>query len=616
MRCFMQTAAGDQEQLRLVQELAPLSLMVLPLIAYGRSVGVLTLVRAEPDGRYGASELALAEQLADHSAMALDNLRLHWDRQAALHLQNEPDPYLQTILRQVPGMRMAGTSWDVSELTGATRKHERALSLLQTTLEATADGILVVDRTGKVMLVNERLRALWKLSSVNGESIEEVTLLNLMLAQVEDPDGFRAAILDLQTQPESELVDIVRLKDGRVFERHSRPQRVGEAVVGRVWCYRDISEHDRLLRRALLLADATRLLASLDAERALDAVAHLIVPYAGDGCAVDLFGDGDPRRLLANVPNAKDPIPLELHPSVRAGQALIYGVDSLSCLGVPFVAKGVVVGAMTWAAPPQRQYTQADLEFAEQLGRRAALAIENARLYQGAQEALQARDEFLSIAAHEIRGPITSLHLSVQVLNRGKVPKDEQAKIFAIIEREDRRLLQFVDELLDVSRIRAGVLDFNFQEVDLIDIVRNVAAQMSPDVARVGSALTLNVEGQVHGEWDQFRLEQVITNLLSNATKFGLGKPIDISVSTRDGRAILTVKDHGMGILRDRQHRIWRPFERGVPVRHYGGLGLGLYIVKTIVEGMGGCVSVQSTPGAGSTFRVELPQLKAASNTP
>ena len=504
-------------------------------------------------------------------------------------------------------IRMVGTSWDVTELTEATRQHERALSLLQTTLEATADGILVVDRTGKVLLVNERLRSLWKLSAVRGESMEEETVLEHMLAQVEDPDGFRAGTLELQARPESELVDVLRLKDGRVFERHSRPQRVGEAIVGRVWCYRDISEHDRLLRRALFLADATRLLASLDIERALAAVAHLIVPYAGDGCAMDLFGNGEPWRRVALRPSIKNPFAQDIHPLVRAGQALIYPVDSISYLGVPFMAKGTVLGAMTLAAPPRRTYTQADLEFAEQLGRRAALAIENARLYQSAQEALQARDEFLSIAAHEIRGPITSLHLSVQVLDSGKVPPEEQSKIFAIIEREDRRLLQFVNELLDVSRIRSGTLGFDFQEVDLGELVRSVTGRMSADVARAGSALTVNVEGQVRGEWDGFRLEQVVTNLLANAIKFGLGKPIFLGVSTRDGRAIIVVKDQGIGIMRERQGRIWRPFERGVPVRHYGGLGLGLYIVKTIVEALGGCVSVESAPGAGSTFTVALP---------
>lgn len=701
MQSFMRAGGDDAEHLRLVQALAPHSLMVLPLIAHGRSMGVLTLVRTTSDGRYGAAELALAEEIASRTAMALDNARLHRDLQAAMQFQNEQDRYLRTIFRQIPGMIWAtdrslrftyvagnlpsvpdlaakkligstvydflgsrdptepgvahhfaalagqpqsfqyrcrdrwytvlveplrdqdrkivgciGASFDVTELTEATQKHERALSLLQTTLEATADGILVVDRTGKVMLVNERLRSLWQLSAVHGESLEEETVLEHMLAQVEDPDGFRAATLELQARPEGELVDVLRLKDGRVFERHSRPQRVGEAIVGRVWCYRDISEHDRLLRRALCLADATRLLASLDVERALEAVARLIVPYAGDSCAIDLFGEGEPRRRLALLPTTKHPFAQEPHPLVRAGQAQIYRVDSISYLGVPFVAKGIVLGAMTLAAPPPRTYTQADLEFAEQLGRRAALAIENARLYQSAQEALQARDEFLSIAAHEIRGPITSLHLSVQVLNRGKVPKEEQAKIFAIIEREDRRLLQFVDELLDVSRIRAGAFAFDFQEVDLGELVRNVTDRMSPDVARAGSSLTINVEGQVRGEWDEFRLEQVVTNLLSNAIKFGLGKPIVISVSARDGRAIIAVKDQGIGIVSERQGRIWRPFERGVPVRHYGGLGLGLYIVKTIAEGMGGCVSVESAPGAGSTFTVELPQVKAGSSSP
>jgi signal transduction histidine kinase len=489
----------------------------------------------------------------------------------------------------------------------AAKNLERSLSLLKTTLEATLDGILVVDRTGRVMLCNERLRGLWKLPAFDGDLLEEETLLRQMAAQVEDPDGFCAGILELQARPESELSDVLRCKDGRVFERHSLPQRVGEAIVGRVYCYRDISENDRILQRALCLADATRLLASLDIERALEAVAHLMVPCMGDGCAVELFEDEPPRRFLFMPRDGRYKLPLEVHPAVRAGRSLIYQVDSISYLGIPFVSKGVTVGAMTLVLAPPRNYTSADLEFAGRLGCRAALAFENARLYLGTQEALRLRDEFLSIAAHELRGPLHSLHIAVQMLKGGMVSKQEQANIFTIIERADRRLAQFVDQLLDVSRIRAGALGFDPQELDLGELVHNVVAQIRPEAARTGSALSIHVAEPVLGKWDRFRLEQVITNLLTNATKFGLGRPIDISLKAQDGRAILAVKDRGTGIAREIQDRIFRPFERGVQVRHYGGLGLGLYIVKTIVEGMGGGVRLESSPGEGSTFTVELP---------
>jgi PAS domain S-box-containing protein len=487
-----------------------------------------------------------------------------------------------------------------------------SLSLLQAAVEATADGILVVDRTGTITLCNQRLLALWNLSAQEVEGADERTIFDAMLAQVEDPDGFRAGVLGLQDQPEREYVDIIRLQDGRAYERYTRPQRIGDAFVGRVWSYRDISDRERLLRRAIFLADATRLLVSLDVERALDAVAQLLVPDLGDGCVIDLLDEGAPRRSLAISRDPKKPIALEVHPAVLRGQPILYHVHSRSHLGVPIGVRDRIVGALTLVAPAHRKYTQTDLELAKELGSRIALCIDNARLHQRAHEALLARDEFLSIASHEIRGPITSLHLAVQMLRGGQIPAEAHASTLELIERESRRLARLVDELLDVGRIRAGTLRFEFEDVDLGEVVRNVTSRLGLELARAGSALTLAIEGQVRGEWDRLRLDQIVTNLLSNAIKFGLGKPIDVSVSTRNDFALLVVSDQGMGMAVDLQARVFRPFERGVPVRNYGGLGLGLYIVKTLVDGFGGHISVESTLGAGSTFMVELPRARTA----
>jgi signal transduction histidine kinase len=416
------------------------------------------------------------------------------------------------------------------------------------------------------------------------------------------------AVLDSYSRPELESIDLVRFKDGRVFERYSRPQRVAGKVAGRVWSFRDVSERERLLWRALFLSDAGRLLASLDVEKALDAVAHLAVPYLGDGCAIDLFSEGGPRRLIAVSRDESTPISPSVHPTVLSGHSISYRQESRAYLGVPLVVKGGIIGALTLCAQPHRKYTQHDLELTEELARRAALAIENARLYQRAQDALRAREEFLSVAAHEIRGPVTSLHLAVQTLRKEALPEPVKRKMFDVIEREDRRLGQFVEELLDLGRIDAGLLQFQFTEVDLGEVVRDVSLRMGVELARAGSSLSITAESHVVGHWDKSRVDQVITNLLSNAIKFGLGKPIKLNVQQHQGWATVSVTDHGMGIPQEAQDRIFKPFERGVSARHYGGLGLGLHIVKTVVEGMGGRVKLHSAPRAGSTFTVELPQ--------
>jgi signal transduction histidine kinase/PAS domain-containing protein len=503
-------------------------------------------------------------------------------------------------------VRVAGCCWDVTELRAAMDNLQSARSLLEATIEATADGLLVVNREGKVTTKNERFLWLWRIPSDLATENDDEKLLAYVLDQLENPEQFMSSTRELYDHPERESFDVLHFKDGRVFERYSRPQRIGMQIVGRVWSFRDVTEREKLLGRALFLADATRLLASLDIEPALDSVAHLAVPFMGDGCAIDLLGNGQPRRLLVVAREGTEPFSPELHSSVMAGHATIYTMGTRCCMAVPLVVKGTVVGAMTFVAPHVRRYNEHDLEFAETLARRAALAVENAQLYRGVQEALQSREEFLAIAAHEIRGPITSVHMAVQGLQKGKVSDAAAPRVLEIIEREDRRLARFVDELLDLGRMQSGEMHFNFEEVDLRDVVRQAAGALAPEMARSDSAFSITTEGHPVGQWDRFRLEQVVTNLLSNAIKFGGGKPIAVAVREHWGITTLEVRDEGIGIPPEMLDRIFNPFERAVSVRNYGGLGLGLFIVRTIVEGLGGTVQVDSRPNAGSTFTIEL----------
>jgi signal transduction histidine kinase len=503
-------------------------------------------------------------------------------------------------------IRMTGSCWDVTEITEANQRLERSLSLIEATLNATADGLLVIDRQGKVTAYNNRLLDLWSLTSGDMEHHDFEGLLAFVHDQLENGETCLQTVREMEAHPEAESFDSLRFLDGRFFERYSRPQRIGGEIVGRVWSYRDVSERERILRRAMFLADATRLLASLGVEPALDGVAHMAVPFLGDGCAVDLLGEGGPRRLLVVSRDPARPIPVELHPTALAGHPIIYAIGPLSCMAAPLVIKGTVVGALSFVAPPARRYTERDLKLAEELARRAALSVQNARLYRGAQEALKARDEFLSIAAHEIRGPLTSIHLAAQMLQQG-IPPESSSKALEIIQREDRRLARFVDELLDLGRIRGGQLHFTFEEVDLNEVLQDVTSRLRSELTRSGSPLSISTGRSVVGHWDRFRLNQVVTNLLTNAIKFGLGKPIEIRIERNQDSVTLMVKDNGIGIPHDKQEEVFQPFERAVSARNYGGLGLGLHIVRTIVSGLGGKVWIESEPGAGTTAFVNLP---------
>jgi signal transduction histidine kinase len=269
-----------------------------------------------------------------------------------------------------------------------------------------------------------------------------------------------------------------------------------------------------------------------------------------------------------------------------------------------------MLGAISFgSAAPGLYYGSADLALAQELARRAAIFIDNARLYGEAQEAIRLRDEFLTIAAHELYTPITSLMLAVQGLQKhaGATLPEAVARASRNVERQTQRLKGLIGELLDVSRIQAGRLHLQLEEVDLAEVARGVAERFSDTLRQAHCPFLLRADTPVVGRWDRLRLEQVITNLLSNAAKFGAGKPVDLSVDARDGTALLVVRDHGIGIAPDSLPRIFGRFERAVSASKYGGLGLGLFIVREIVSALGGEVGVESTAGYGTTFTVKLP---------
>ena len=229
-----------------------------------------------------------------------------------------------------------------------------------------------------------------------------------------------------------------------------------------------------------------------------------------------------------------------------------------------------------------------------------------------AEDAIRVRDEFLSIASHELKTPLTSLQLVATGIRRGldKAGAIEPEKLLARLGTFDtqlRRMTTLVDDLLDVSRMVGGQLQVRLEDVDLEAIVREVTDRLQPDLTTASCALVLRVEGYLVGRWDRLRLERVTANLLGNALKYGRGGAIEVAATRVGDTAVLTVRDHGIGIAEADQQRIFDRFSRVGPSETYGGLGLGLWIVKQFAESMGGRVEVQSELGRGSCFTVTLP---------
>lgn len=248
---------------------------------------------------------------------------------------------------------------------------------------------------------------------------------------------------------------------------------------------------------------------------------------------------------------------------------------------------------------------------------------ERERLYQGALDAIRARDEFLSIASHELKTPLAALRLHLESIRRRLiqstsvrgVPEPLEQRV-EVANRQITRLAILIEQLLDVSRIRTGRFRIEPEEnVDLTRIVQEVLASLEPELKRAGCTISLDAPSPVKGRWDRTRLEQVVTNLISNAIKFAPGKPIELSLHQEGPSAKLSVTDHGIGIPPALQERIFGRFERAVSARNYGGLGLGLYIVRKVLDAHGGKVRVDSSgrPGEGATFTIELPKEPPAS---
>jgi PAS domain S-box-containing protein len=407
-------------------------------------------------------------------------------------------------------------------------------------------------------------------------------------------------------------------------------------------------ELERGLRRLDLLVEASRALGdSLDPATVLGHLAAIVVDRFATWCVIDralpgggfeqaafahvdaAFADGGAELGRGGVPD-KDARIADLLAGGRAelatksnaaelAQAIAtVRVDLVERLGVasyisaPLLARGEILGAITFVSSGDRAYGPADLALGTDLAQRAALAIDNARLYAESQEATRLREEFLSIASHELRTPLSALQLQMQSLDANlKKPNFDPVKMqgkMAIAQRQVDRLTRLISELLDVSRIQAGRLELDREETDIVEVIRDVATRFAGEIERSSTPLELDLNGPIIGAFDRLRVDQIVTNLLHNAIKYGRGQPVMLSVSGDEESVRIAFADHGIGISPVDVQRIFGRFERAVSSRSYGGMGIGLFIVDQIVKAHGGEIHVSSELGCGSRFEVTLPR--------
>jgi len=521
---------------------------------------------------------------------------------------------------------------------------------LSTTLRSIGDAVISTDADGAIEFINPVA------ASLTGWSEEEAVgkPLGAVLRLIDERSG--APVTPAQARPLSSSAEEIPLaiirKDESLLSVDDSDSPIRDeagARVGGVIVFRDATEQRRQANRRRLLAESTALHRSLDHRDTLEALAELAVPALGDVCLVRLLEaeDRGPALAFAHAQPEQAPSrgeveawlesaaqspgegadPLRL--AVARGQALLWAdvadaqmplaawvrrLKARSWISVPLISRGEVIGAFLIGRTDQRQrFDTADLAMVEELAGPAAAAVENALLYSQSRNAIRLRDEFLSIASHELRTPLSSLQLQLEMLRRVlRKAFSEDAQVTAKLStslRQTGRLARLIDGLLDVSRISSGRLELQLERFDLNDLINEVVERFHDDAARAGCELKVYASPGVVGVWDRLRLEQVFLNLLSNAAKYASDQPIEIRLERRDGNASLSVRDHGIGIAEQDLRRIFGLYERAVPIRHFGGLGLGLYIARQIVEAHGGRINVQAVPQQGSTFTIDLPLL-------
>lgn len=531
----------------------------------------------------------------------------------------------------------------------ALRQNERLLAI---TLKSIGDAVIATDAQGCITFMNTMAESLtgWSADEAINRPFEEV--LPLLDAATRAPcQHLVGAVLQSGAHVDHSAELLAQTRTGQQFPvvSSSAPIRgEDDTPVGVVVVFRDMTERVRMEERLRFLVEMSQVLgSSLDYQAHLSSLTQLAVPRFADLCAIDVVKpDGIQRLAFAAIEpiaaakryqtehgiNLSDPYgparviqtgqteyyrevsPTLLDQATPEHRTIIATTSLVSWISVPLSVRGATVGAITFGRTAGRpRYTPDDVSFAEEVAHRTTLAVDNAVLYREAQDAVHARDAFLSIASHELKTPLTSLLGYAELLQRrarrGNVSEERTERVMQVMVDQALRLNKMVLTLFDLSRLQTGQLSIEHAPVDVAALAARIVDEVEPTIER--HTLHLQCVGEplvISG--DELRLEQVIQNLIQNAIKYSPdGGPISVRVAPEGGGVQISVQDRGLGIPQESLPRIFRRFYRAENAEPYqiSGMGVGLYVAKQIVDLHGGRVDVESAEGSGSTFIVWLP---------
>ncbi len=532
----------------------------------------------------------------------------------------------------------------------ARRRAQDSVRFQSRLLDAIGQAVIATDLEGGIIYWNRAAEVLfgWPAEEVVGKS--GIAITHAVYSEVEDARLFARMRSGRSWMGEVQLLS----KLGRVFAAAvSDTPIVGEdgSLLGMVRVVTDLTWRKTIEEQQRFLSNAGAALAeTLDAESTLRAVARLAVPALADCCMVDLVEpEGELRRMeVAHVNPEKEEIareirrrfplePVSNHPVVdviRTGKPLLVprlsdhflrsiAFDSrhlgmlrdlayTSGMFVPLIARGRNLGAMSLLASESgREFTSTDLQVAEELARRAAVAIENARLYDAAIEASRAKSDFLAVMSHELRTPLTTVMGYTDLLLAG-VPRQLEGKAFSYVERIRTaawHLLGIIEQILIYARLEAGREQLHPERANISDVLRDAAALIEPVAAEKGLGFHALPGPAAVVETDPTKLRQILLNLLSNAVKFTDSGQVTLEAQTDENTVTFVVRDTGIGIAPEHIDKVFDPFWQvdQSSTRQAGGTGLGLSVARRLTRQLGGELALNSEPGEGAQFTVRLP---------
>lgn len=526
-----------------------------------------------------------------------------------------------------------------ADLHGVRRELRAMEERFRSIIHKTADGMVVVDRDGRILFANKAAERLFGRSAdeLRGSPfghtvvVGETTEIDL----VRDGDPLVVEIRVMDTEWEGEPARIVSLRD--VTDRKQAEARARQLI--REQAAR--AEAEEAARRAEFLGEASRRLsASLAVDQTLRSTVSLIVEEIGDLCALDLADGEEVRRFAAVRPDSdrEDLVrEVEAHPAsfgedtasgrvlrekeprlVRspAGAAdhdLGPAVDPSAVMLVPLDSGHECMGVLTVAATREEtELTERQLHLAMEVARRAALAIENARLYRDAQAANRAKANFLSVMSHELRTPLSAILGYADLMAQGVAGEvtAQQEDYLGRIRSASNHLLQIIEEILGFASTEAGEEKVELESMTLGELMQAVRAVAEPLGEDSDNELSIQVDdADARVRTDPRKVRQVLLNLVSNALKFTEGGSVRVLARTEGDELVFTVSDTGPGIPEDAQEAIFERFWQAedASTRRAGGTGLGLTVARSFARLLGGGIGVESEPGEGSIFTLRIP---------